>query len=218
MKLVILSLILPICYKFRRKVSNANKLAVILMKNSTKQKITHFFLAFLLLTFFACKKLKTQEIQTTKNLESLFEFVNNSEVIKDSIKKFTGFELLICTKRNVENHTIITINVSCIPFYINHEYLYKNVNGKDIIFYDYAKPLITKDYSDDIRNLIEKNIVKIERKNTYCDMPFLSFAFCNDNPSKINCFDNQMLNKQMEQYKLNESIIEPEMVFFPKCD
>jgi hypothetical protein len=188
------------------------------MTNSTKQKIAHFFLAFLLLTFFACKKFETEEIQKTESLESLSEFVNNSEVIKDSIKKFTGFELLICTKRNVENHTIISINGSCVPFYINHEYLYKNVNGKDVIFYDYAKPLITKDYSDDIRNLIEKNIVKIERKNTYCNMPFLSFAFCNDNPSKINCFDNQMLDKQMEQYKLNEAIIEPEMVFFPKCD
>lgn len=179
------------------------------MKNHTKQKITLFFLAFLLLTFLGYKKLKTKEIQKIESLESLSEFVNNSEVIKDSIKKFTGFELLICTKRNVENHTIITINGSCVPFYINHEYLYKKVNGKDVIFYDYTKPLINKNYPDGIRNLIEKNIIKIERINTFCDMPFLNFAFCNDNPSKINCFD-----KQMEQYKFNESIIEPEMVFF----
>ncbi|CAM4151050.1 hypothetical protein FLJU110815_19400 [Flavobacterium jumunjinense] len=178
-----------------------------------------FFSAFLLLLFFACKKIELNEAQKTEHLEFLSEFVNNSKVIKDSIKKFTGFELLICTKRNVQNYTVVSIRASCVPFYINHEYVYRSINGKNVLFYNYDKPLTTKNFSEEIRNLIKKNIVKFDPSNrTCCDMPFYNFALCNDNPSRINCFDNQMINRQMEVYKQNEYIIEPEMVFYPNCD
>ncbi|WP_284651221.1 hypothetical protein [Flavobacterium terrisoli] len=188
------------------------------MTHNAKKYTIRILLTIVLLSIFACNKSETKETLKIDSLESLSDFVYHSKNIRDSIKKFKDQKLLICTKRNMDKNTIISLTPSCIPFYIENEYLYKSIDGVNIIFYEYDKPLTHKKHQSGLKDLLKKNIVKIETSNRTCCIPSYNFAFCNDNPTEINCFDGKMIEEEIiRNYKAKKNV-DPEKVFFPKCE
>lgn len=161
------------------------------------------------------------ETQKTETLKSLSDFVCASKVISDSIGKFNNWKLLICTKQEIGKNSVLSIEATCTPFYVSNDfdYYYKSINGVNVIFCDFSKPLTDKSNQKEFNQLVRNEIVKIGHSNrTCCNMPTYYFAFCSENPEEIACYDNKMLNeKREENYKLKIHKA-PEFDFFPKCN
>jgi hypothetical protein len=173
-----------------------------------KDKIIQFSILALLLISFACSKTEKKQTEENKQLKSLSDFVTNSKLMCDSIKKMKSYKisLLICTQTKTEKSTVITLTESCIPLHIGHQYYYKSIDGVPIVFYDYTKPLIEKEVQSNMQDLINKKIVKIEPNNNWtCCIPwFCKFAFCNDNPKEIKSFKNEQVEKIVKEYMIGK--------------
>ena len=190
-----------------------------------KNKILQFSTVAFLLISFACSKTEKKQIQKISEIENLSNFVRHSKTIRDSIKKLkdSNWELIICTQEKTKNNTIIKLTPPCDTFYIQHEYYYKSIDGLNIIFYDYSKPLINKTAQNGLENLIRKKVVKIEKSDMQCClMPFYYFAVCNENPEIMSCFDYRMLNDRELQIITgkvkNLSLRDLESSFYLKCN
>jgi hypothetical protein len=188
-----------------------------------KDNIIGFLITIIMFGFFACSKSEKQQTKKISDVENLSNFVIHSKIIRDSIKKLKSdnWEFIICTQRKIKNNTIIKLTPPCDTFYIQHEYYYKSIDGLNIIFYDYSKPLTNKNVQKGLENLIRKKVVKIEKSDmACCQMPFFYFAFCNENPEIISCFDYKMMRVREAQYLIehNKSIRNLESSFYPKCN
>ena len=158
---------------------------------------------FIIFSLFSCNNLERKERNTIDNLESLSNFVINSKTICDTILNLKSKEskLLICTQEIGKSGRIIELTESCIPFRIKNDFIYKKINGLDVIFYDFEKPLDKKQNQNEIESLIKKNIIKIEPNNNWicCKMPYYIFSTCNKS-NKLNCYDFETKVKIEKEY------------------
>ncbi len=187
-----------------------------------KDTIIRFSVAIILFAFFACSKSEKKQIRKISDTENLSNFVSNSRIIRDSIKKMKpgNWELIICTQKKAKNHTVISFKPTCETFYIQHEYYYKLIDNANIIFYDYKKPLTNKKVQNGLERFIGKKIVKIEKSDRLCClMPSYYFAYCNENPKIMSCFSFVMLiDREMEYRKKNKDMRNVKSSFYPKCN
>lgn len=158
---------------------------------------------FATLSFYSCIYSDKKEIIENTSLKSLSNFVSNSKTICDTIAKLkkNNSKLLICSQEIGKSGKILELTESCIPFHIKHDYYYKRINGLDVIFYDYDKPLTNKKNQKEIELLIKSNIVKIEPNNnwTCCEMPYYIFSMCN-NSKELNCYDFETKTNLEQEY------------------
>ena len=189
-----------------------------------KSKASQFLISAFLLISIACSKSEKKQIQKNSDVENLANFVVDSKIIRDSIKKLkeNNWELIICSQKKTKNNTVIELTPPCDTFYIQHEYYYKSIDGLNIIFYNYSKPLININAQNGMESLIRKKAVKFEKSNTLCClMPLYYFAFCNEKSEKIICFDYTMINeKELEIITGNAkglTLRNLESSFYPEC-
>jgi len=158
---------------------------------------------FIIFSLFSCNYLERKEIKTIDNLESLSNFVINSKKICDTILNLKNKEskLLICTQEIGRSGRIIELTESCIPFRIKNEFIYKKINGLDVIFYDFEKPLSKKKNQKEIESLIKRKLIIIEPNNNWicCKMPYYFFSTCNKS-NELNCYNFDTKVKIEKEY------------------
>ena len=169
-----------------------------------KIKFIKFLFILVTFTFYSCVNSNKKEIIENTSLESLANFVSNSKTICDTITKLkmnNNSKLLICSQEIGKSGKILKLTESCIPFQIKHDYYYKKINGLDVIFYDYNKPLTNKKNLKEIELLTKNKIVKFESNNnwTCCEMPYYIFSMCNKN-KELNCYNFETITNLEREY------------------
>lgn len=172
-------------------------------------------ISLILILLLGCRKNESVKSNTVNELDLLCKFVSHNEVIKDSIKKLKGYnqKLILCYYNETAEIGIVTLDIPCLPYQLNKDYIFKNIEGASVLFVNSNKKISSRKPYDNLDNLIAVNIVRIEESNRHCESPYLRFAYCKKDLKKIKCYDNFM-----EDPKGIESFENRLLKLYPKCE
>ncbi|MFC7772419.1 hypothetical protein [Flavobacterium sp. GCM10027622] len=154
--------------------------------------------SLILFSLFSCSKKESEKLKAVNDLDKLCKFVDQSEIIKDSIKKLKSYnqKLIVCNYKETKENGIITLNIACLPYQIDNDYFYKNIKGTNVLFINRKKKISNRKPNDNLDKLITEKLVRFEENNTLCESAYLRFVYCKKDSINMKCFDNITANKE----------------------
>ncbi|MNK21286.1 hypothetical protein D3C87_395400 [compost metagenome] len=169
-----------------------------------------FYTAYALIVFMVLASCENKS-----NISQAIYFVENIQPIKDSVSKSGTYDikLIVCSLKKADQHNLVILSIPDTPYLVKNKCQYKKIDGTDILFIDYDEEIVPADIPKD---LLEKNLIRLDGKSKNTDPPFLKFVFCKNDFSSVRCFDNMMQDSL--SYKLmKEKKTYSDKLFFPKC-